>query len=246
MAAANGFGLSTYSTDKEFLQRVRSGRYRVSASHEMKVLWELTQELVKHPLSRVFSGPMSPGNEGDEDGNDVIRRPMDLRTVRDKLARKEYGSTKEWEADVNRVFENCIKCNGKDSVQSVVAEYMQKYFRKRLKRVYNMDYRGWIQSASAAYWRLSDLLANGPQCMKEGAKATKRDQFRPMTPQGYDKLTAALSSLKDESDIRPVIQILTTFGVDMPVRSKKGSVNLKSLPPAGLWALKELVSEMHH
>jgi len=48
---------------------------------------------------------------GLHDYHDIIKKPMDLGTVKTKLEEREYNSGSEFAADVRLMFTNCYKYN---------------------------------------------------------------------------------------------------------------------------------------
>jgi hypothetical protein len=46
------------------------------------------------------------------DYNDIITHPMDLGTIKKKLAHNFYSNVKQFAGDVRLVWDNCYKYNG--------------------------------------------------------------------------------------------------------------------------------------
>jgi hypothetical protein len=47
-----------------------------------------------------------------DDYYDIVKKPMDLSIVKNKLADSEYNTLQEFSDDVNLVFNNCLLYNG--------------------------------------------------------------------------------------------------------------------------------------
>lgn len=70
---------------------------------------------------------------------EIIKNPMCLTEVKEKLNKYEYKSMKSFVDDVNLVFSNCILYNGEYSEFGQLAKKVRLDFEK-LYEVYHMDF----------------------------------------------------------------------------------------------------------
>ena len=97
-----------------------------SLSHELLPIWEqcatILNGLLQHRNAYLFSRPVDPIRDGVPNYFEVIKKPMDLGTIKRKLALNErrrhepfkssmYRTPDEFKADVNLVWENCFLYN---------------------------------------------------------------------------------------------------------------------------------------
>lgn len=61
----------------------------------------------------------------------IVKQPMDLGTMRDKLERGEYEAAKDFKTDFGLIVKNCVKFNGEDHTVSVAAKELEKIFEKK-------------------------------------------------------------------------------------------------------------------
>jgi len=91
-------------------------------------------KIIKHLLNHKFAGPfvtpVDPVALQIPDYLDVIKNPMDLGTVEDKLLHGEYENVDEMADDVNLVWFNCEMYNGKDHDIVKMAKTLKKIFDK--------------------------------------------------------------------------------------------------------------------
>ncbi|TPX13529.1 uncharacterized protein E0L32_006000 [Thyridium curvatum] len=76
---------------------------------------EVLKELLKGKnwdANQFFERPVDPVQDGAPDYFKFIKKPMDLRTMQEKLQSGEYDSFKEFDADFKLIIKNCIKFNG--------------------------------------------------------------------------------------------------------------------------------------
>jgi len=70
---------------------------------------------------------------------DVIKKPMDMSTIRTKLATCQYNNCKEFVDDVGLIFSNCISYNEEASDYGGLAIKFREEFRKQCQ-LYSLDY----------------------------------------------------------------------------------------------------------
>ena len=56
-----------------------------------------------------FKNPVDPIADKAPNYFDVVKRPMDLRTVQSKMNKGDYSTAAEFEADIRLIFQNCYE-----------------------------------------------------------------------------------------------------------------------------------------
>ena len=84
--------------------------------------------LQQHPHSWVFNSPVDPVELGLPDYFEVIKRPMDLGTIKKRLENGCYHSLEEFQVDTNLTFENAMLYNPEGSVVYNMAKEMKDKF----------------------------------------------------------------------------------------------------------------------
>ena len=102
---------------------------------------EVLKILQLHQHGWVFNSPVDPVELGLPDYFQVIKRPMDLGTIKKRLENGCYHSLEEFEADVNQTFDNAMHYNPEGSVVYNMANEMKSKFL--------IDYRKLIQEINA-------------------------------------------------------------------------------------------------
>lgn len=113
---------------------------------ELKFCLHVLQELAKPRYSMLvapFALPVDPVALNIPDYHSVIKKPMDLRTIREKLENGQYENAKEFEADVRLVFANCHKYNGPDHPIRNQAKQLEGIFDQEMSHK-----RTWIDANS--------------------------------------------------------------------------------------------------
>ncbi|KAM7503952.1 hypothetical protein LguiB_002856 [Lonicera macranthoides] len=116
-------------------------RYR---SQVLKSCSNLLQRLMKHKHGWVFNEPVNAKLLGLHDYHDIIKHPMDLGTVKTRLAQNFYKSPREFAEDVRLTFRNAMTYNPKGQDVHVMAEQLLNVFEERwavIENEYNVDWR---------------------------------------------------------------------------------------------------------
>ena len=87
---------------------------------------------------------------GLNDYYDIIKKPMDLGTIKLKMDNREYKNTREFAADIRLIFSNCYKYNPPDHDVVSMAHKVEDLFERRFAKVHDdfVDQR--IQSESSS------------------------------------------------------------------------------------------------
>merc|ERR1712029_184996 len=72
---------------------------------------------------------------GLPDYRKIIKHPMDLGTIKNKMDAREYNTHQEFAADVRSVFTNCYKYNGPDHEVTAMARKLQDVFEMKYAKI---------------------------------------------------------------------------------------------------------------
>lgn len=99
-------------------------------------------EILKELFSKKHSGyawpfykPVDAKMLGLHDYHDIIKKPMDLGTVKRKMDEREYKTAAEFEADVRLIFTNCYKYNPPDHDVVKMGRKLQDVFEMRFANI---------------------------------------------------------------------------------------------------------------
>ncbi|XP_075158831.1 uncharacterized protein LOC142232018 isoform X2 [Haematobia irritans] len=99
-------------------------------------------EILKELFSKKHSGyawpfykPVDAELLGLHDYHDIIKKPMDLGTVKGKMDNREYKSAPEFAADVRLIFTNCYKYNPPDHDVVAMGRKLQDVFEMRYANI---------------------------------------------------------------------------------------------------------------
>ncbi|XP_071717695.1 transcription factor GTE3, chloroplastic-like [Rutidosis leptorrhynchoides] len=91
----------------------------------------LLNRLMKHKNGWVFNEPVDAEKFRVNDYYEVIKQPMDLGTIKSRLAQSFYKSPKEFADDVRLTFRNALKYNREGHEVHTMAEQLLKVFEDK-------------------------------------------------------------------------------------------------------------------
>uniref|UniRef100_A0AAZ3SCM0 Bromodomain PHD finger transcription factor n=1 Tax=Oncorhynchus tshawytscha TaxID=74940 RepID=A0AAZ3SCM0_ONCTS len=94
-------------------------------------LRRILRSLQAHKMAWPFLEPVDPNDAPDYYG--VIKEPMDLSTMEERLQKRHYIRLTEFVADMTKVFDNCRYYNPSDSPFYQSAEVLENFFVQKLK-----------------------------------------------------------------------------------------------------------------
>uniref|UniRef100_A0A8B9JYE1 Bromodomain PHD finger transcription factor n=1 Tax=Astyanax mexicanus TaxID=7994 RepID=A0A8B9JYE1_ASTMX len=94
-------------------------------------LRRILRSLQAHKMAWPFLEPVDPEDAPDYYG--LIKEPMDLSTMEERLLKHHYSKLTEYVADMTKIFDNCRYYNPSDSSFYQCAEVLETFFVQKLK-----------------------------------------------------------------------------------------------------------------
>lgn len=101
----------------------------------------LLSELTNHPLAWPFAIPVNKEEVGDY--YDVIKEPMDLSTMEQKLENDKYETFDQFLYDCKLIFNNCRSYNAESTTYFKNATKLEKFLNKKIKE--SADYSHFLE-----------------------------------------------------------------------------------------------------
>ncbi|KAG8560770.1 hypothetical protein GDO81_015120 [Engystomops pustulosus] len=123
--------ITTEISPVDAASRRSSGRHQ--GVHELSACEQLVVELVRHddswPFMRLVSKVQVP------DYFDIIKRPIALNIIREKVNKCEYKTASEFVADVELMFSNCFEYNHVTSNEAKAGVRLQSFFIEEAQKL---------------------------------------------------------------------------------------------------------------
>jgi len=131
---------SSSSAAKESEERgARNKRRRAEKDAEVfsmfnpTMLEDLLNAMMRHKDGWPFDRPITKTEAPDY--HKIVRRPMDLGTIRSSINRMKYSCNNEVLEDIRLVFENCRLYNKEEAEEYQCGERLERYFKKEIKKL---------------------------------------------------------------------------------------------------------------
>lgn len=190
---------------------------------------KITKEIIELPISAPFRQPVD--RNVDENYFNIIRHPMDLKTVQKKLRDEEYDTFLDWKHDLFLIFENAIEYNSKEHILGQIAIYLKKFTEKRLGNLILFNQQTYEASSRFCYRQLITIAQQSIPQVK----------FRPLCPEySNETLANLLNSQSNQAEIKKIIR---ENGNGSKLKTKEGILNIEKLSRRTLDALYSYVSQ---
>ncbi|CAG8961107.1 hypothetical protein HYFRA_00002650 [Hymenoscyphus fraxineus] len=108
----------------------------MDADHELAFCRDLITRMLSGPgfwtrLVGPFKDPVDPDVHKAPNYFDVVKRPMDLKTIKAKMDRNEYKTAAGFEADIRLIFKNCFEYWTPDDRVFRDCEKFEEYFNEK-------------------------------------------------------------------------------------------------------------------
>jgi hypothetical protein len=207
---------------------------------------EIMHNIMKRPCSVIFLEPVNPLRDGAPNYLNVIKKPVDLGTIRQHLIEDRYSSVTSWSRDMGLVWTNCERFNGRETGPSLLAAEVRRNFEKEYKRLRLITFPQWIQSVSDLKDALDDLLDSPPDLVTNYATISEKpdpNQLKPFTDEELDQFIRASQFLSAKMDGKKMLHIIRDYEPLMLETSADKPIDVSALSVQTVHALKEYVTQ---
>ena len=135
-------------------RRSRGSRQPMSQA-ELDACIKLTAELINDNYSFGFRTTLS--EEQLREYNSAVSSPIDLATILDNLKKGVYATKKEWQNDVNTVWDNALGYHQSNSVYYVAATVMKRKFAKMVEMMDMTEEEVWLRKVVRQLQKLEEI-----------------------------------------------------------------------------------------
>jgi hypothetical protein len=130
---------------------------------------------MKWGLTQPFRVPVDPIRDGAANYDDIVKHPMDLSTMKNKLSENQYEDVQSFVADVHLICSNAVRFNGENSMFGFIAvdvkNWMDEHYRD--KPISQED--EWQRRLESVVTRLHEHIAKVPRQNAHSANNDKKD-----------------------------------------------------------------------
>lgn len=105
-----------------------------------------------------FLEPVDVVGLGLTDYYDIIKEPMDLRTVEERLKSDQYSSSAQFAADIRKIWSNAFRYNSKGSHVYNLASEMSSAFERYFKDIEHISFNDTVRELERKVEKLSKQI----------------------------------------------------------------------------------------
>ena len=132
--SVNGVAVST-TDDASRKKQLEPDKIKNKNAVLLKQCRQLLSRLLQHPYAWVFKQPVDAVKLNIPDYYNVIKRPMDLGTIKSKLASGMYSGPSAFASDVRLTFSNARTYNPPSNDVHLMAKDMSNFFESKWKSI---------------------------------------------------------------------------------------------------------------
>ncbi|KAK8593052.1 hypothetical protein V6N13_043333 [Hibiscus sabdariffa] len=213
----------------------------------MKQCEGLLKRLMSHQYGWVFNKPVDTVKLNIPDYFNVIKHPMDLGTVKKKMASGAYASPLEFHADVRLTFSNAMTYNPPGNDVHVMADTINKFFEVRWKNIEKkIPVTGaQLVQSKAPVENISTSKTMPPAKRRKTTSVTQELLLGPekrMTDEEKHNLGRELESLFDEMPTH-IIDFLKEHGSYGTEPGEEIEIDIDDLSDDTLFSLRKLLDD---
>ncbi|XP_073141440.1 transcription factor GTE4-like isoform X2 [Henckelia pumila] len=212
-----------------------TGHRSVSAKFPKQILKScnaLLERLMKHKHGWVFNTPVDAAGLGLHDYFEIIKKPMDLGTVKTRLNQSWYKSPVEFAEDVRLTFQNAMTYNPKEQDVYVMAQQLAQVFEEKWTLIEADCTRELKLAVDFDVGSPTTTSRKAPQQSKlapDKKKTLDRSESTTYSAEPKRKLVNAAQSGKVTTPKKPKAKDLNKREMTYDEKQKL-SINLQSLP----------------
>lgn len=111
---------------------------------EKRKCHELVVKMHRKELTKPFREKVDPERDGAPDYYEIIKQPMDLATVKKKLAAGEYKTMDLFTTDVNLIWKNAKLYNEEGTYLHLIAQELENWFNNKISKLPRNKEEEWM------------------------------------------------------------------------------------------------------
>lgn len=123
---------------------------------------KITQNIWDMPVSEPFHEKVDPVREQAPNYYEKIRRPMELRTVLEKLDNGQYPTVEKWREDMLLIWKNAMTYNEAGNPIHEIAAELNVLFKRESENVPRTDIEAWVMRCKKVQKKMMDMTEMRP------------------------------------------------------------------------------------
>lgn len=123
---------------------------------------QIIDKLISWPICSPFVELVDPERDGAPDYLDVVKHPMALKKVQQRINNGEITTLEQFKDDVNLIWSNAKLYNGEDTLFTHMAMEASLWFNEKMKKFPTTQEEEWTRKLQRTTQKLLDVLCHPP------------------------------------------------------------------------------------
>eukprot|EP01121_Diplochlamys_sp_Union-15-3_P010481 TRINITY_DN2944_c1_g2_i1.p1 TRINITY_DN2944_c1_g2~~TRINITY_DN2944_c1_g2_i1.p1 ORF type:complete len:374 (-),score=58.28 TRINITY_DN2944_c1_g2_i1:61-1182(-) len=211
--------ISPPSQTRRTASRAKKRNPQVKLTEPLKCCSRLINQLMRHSMAWPFNQPVDPNELGIPDYFDIIKQPMDLRTIKENLLSGVYANALNFAEDVRLVWKNALTYNQSGSDICIMAQTMSVFFESKFSKVSELE-----EKQSAPQTPIVETVTRKSKTIVKPPETPSKEK---------DEMLETIAEIKDSMrKAKKQLQELTKRNVKRKTPSKAKRSSTKRKPAA--------------
>lgn len=130
-------------------------------------LADVLQRLMDHPITKPFHYPVPTGEDAPANYFEIIKNPIDLGTIKERLQQNKYQTFDDFYADVDLVWKNAELYNEPETAVYFISTESRRVFNAICRKENLFVISSWCNEVYRLKKKLSDVIQSAPNKIKQ-------------------------------------------------------------------------------
>jgi hypothetical protein len=210
--------------------------------------------LFTRTVSVMFAQPVDLIRDNCTNYLQIVKQPMDLGTVRQKLRTNQLKSVEEWKTDVNLISSNSNLYNRKRSLMGLIAKDLSDLFHRLASNFSDSPQNDWNDELQSLGNEMSIVMKDimiGQIPMKLQTTPQSKNDLGQEVKKGNSfsreeclKLTRDIKSIRDEKKLREITELILQQEPEIEDTGDELEIDLGTLRLNTLMMLRKKVDQL--
>lgn len=212
--------------------------------YETDFALEVIDALIRRPEAASFIDPVDVESDFAEDYYRRIKKPIDITTIRTKIATKIYSRSSEWKSDLELLFKNAKSYFGENSYIGYLTLDLEKYAMKLINSEETMTTVDRMNAFGSIQIKFENWVKKSPdKIVSYFDTYSDDDPERILNKSEVNAFIRACSMLPNPKDARALFGIIQYVNPNIYPVSENIIVNLTDVNNLALHIMKFYVEK---
>jgi hypothetical protein len=241
--------IATGTGIKSLLSTIGRDMLRDYMKRRLQVCRDITQMIFDHPQSESFREDPTPWVNGY---TEVIKSPMWIKRVLEKLDNGQYLTVEKWQSDMNLIWDNCKLFNGNSPTYNIdfkpTVDELRRVTRKERLRAFGPSTLDRIAAqltatVEAVTGEIEQYMRVTPEVIPACSGYSESDRRLPFNDRDFSELIKGVGSLTEKVDQQHLAQAVRSLGLATVDKGEYEDIDVADIPDSARVYLRFFLKE---